>query len=959
MLRQLVALFLAASLLPAAAPAARLAGPVIGQVVIDTPVVARYDRFEAHFTLQTTAAYLNLPFDPQPPKGAEKLDGVSVDALFTSPSGIAYTQPAFFYQPYRSTVRGGQDHRIPQGDPRWAVRFTPQEEGTWQLRIRAADRSGTSTTPQSPILSFKVEGTSRNPYKQRGFLQVSQADPRYFEFQDGTPFTAAGFNAGFRGLEDTARRMQDYEKHKINFLRTWMSGDGINGSQWTPWASFHLSFDGYLPPVSLDSANHAPGSELSFKLDSSNPCLFQGWQQGPIAVEAGKSYTVWARVKTRGVSGNHAQTGFVIKTGGWLDKQCRAAASGVQITTPLSGDRDWTEVTGSLRAAGDFLDNLYLVLQEASSGEVYIDQVRLYRSDDPDRVNILRQPDADSHLSFDPQAASRWDDILILAEQHGVYLKLVVDEKNEWIRNRITAEGRFTSTPDNQNFYAQPGTKVRWLQQAWWRYIIARWGYSTAIHSLEYVNEGDPYNENHYQAAAEMAQTFDQLDPARHMVTTSFWHSFPNKEFWSNPAYQAIDYADLHAYITTGWGGGTASFLNHFSLDPNPANNRGALPSVCIEGNQNLVGGITPRGLVLNEKGEWIIRYWMRAENFQANCSYKSTGGMQRLRWLIDGGPYHGGQEGVVPADAKGQSFVCTSPAGTFPWKQLRSDQDRDGRPTPQSARIIISDDHPHEISISIENLNGIGGTAWINQVELISPSGKIVPVLGQFDMTPMVIDTAWYNNAYGSLLGPASPVGVKGKPLVRGEGGIDSPSTHSWLPELNRDREGVWLHNNVWAQIASGGMIDLMWWSGETISENSQTGRSSLYPVFLAYRNFMDGIPVNNGKYQEINAAVSDPRLRAWGQVDTLNRRGHLWLQNRSHTWQAAVSGMQVPAISGTVTLHNMPAGRYRIEWWDTYRTDNPISKTETAAANGGMLVLQLPAPLTTDIAVKIFPQP
>ena len=42
--------------------------------------------------------------------------------------------------------------------------------------------------------------------------------------------------------------------------------------------------------------------------------------------------------------------------------------------------------------------------------------------------------------------------------------------------------------------------------------------------------------------------------PSRHMVTTSFWHSFPNLEFWSNPDYPDIDYADMHAYISTGGG---------------------------------------------------------------------------------------------------------------------------------------------------------------------------------------------------------------------------------------------------------------------------------------------------------------------------------------------------------------------------------------------------------------------
>lgn len=41
--------------------------------------------------------------------------------------------------------------------------------------------------------------------------------------------------------------------------------------------------------------------------------------------------------------------------------------------------------------------------------------------------------------------------------------------------------------------------------------------------------------------------------PNAHLVTTSFWHSFPAEAFWANPAYPNVDYADVHAYISTGW----------------------------------------------------------------------------------------------------------------------------------------------------------------------------------------------------------------------------------------------------------------------------------------------------------------------------------------------------------------------------------------------------------------------
>ena len=41
--------------------------------------------------------------------------------------------------------------------------------------------------------------------------------------------------------------------------------------------------------------------------------------------------------------------------------------------------------------------------------------------------------------------------------------------------------------------------------------------------------------------------------PNAHMVTTSFWHSFPAVQFWMNSKYPNVDYADVHAYVSTSY----------------------------------------------------------------------------------------------------------------------------------------------------------------------------------------------------------------------------------------------------------------------------------------------------------------------------------------------------------------------------------------------------------------------
>ena len=198
------------------APQAARGGPIVANLSITASQLARYERFEAQFDLTTVAANPDLPFDPAPPPGVRPGSGVSVDGLFSRDSWTTtIIQPAFLYQPYTQTTRDNQDHFTPNGRARWTVRFAPQQEGTWQYRLRVTDASGTSFYPPSGALTFVVSGTSSSPYRWHGFLQVSPNDPRYFEFQDGTPFIGVGFNDGFgsaaeRRAEDAAlRTVQD------------------------------------------------------------------------------------------------------------------------------------------------------------------------------------------------------------------------------------------------------------------------------------------------------------------------------------------------------------------------------------------------------------------------------------------------------------------------------------------------------------------------------------------------------------------------------------------------------------------------------------------------------------------------------------------------------------------------------------------------------------------------------
>lgn len=928
-------------------------GPRVVNLQVNAEQVGLYEKFELTFDItDTVATNLQLPYDPAPPAGVQPGIGISVDGLFSFDNwDTTLVQPGFLYQDYVRNIYNSEEHLYPIGNPVWKIRFAPQKTGTWRYRIRVSDAAGTTYYPADGDFSFTVV-----PSTGHGFLRVSSADPRYFEFSDGTPFIGVGHGTGVEPrlrTFDAEAQFEVYHANQANFFRVWMSGSSVAGSAWAPWYSHHLGGDGYLPPTSLTTEEAYGRGDFSMKLSAENPCMYQGWNTH-VPVIPNTTYQVRVRVKTVNVTGPATPGqpyGFVIKLGGWLDRACVSAEKGIPITPYISGDHDWQIVEGILTTGPDqhFLDNLYLALVNTIGGVAYVDRVWVQEIRDGMTCgpNVVRKPYMNYHLYFDQVASWQWDFILDQAAAHEVFLKLVILEKNDWVYTHIDKNGNPTPEGDTDNFYAAPNTKVRWLHQAFWRYLIARWGYSTAVHSWELLNEGDPYSSRHYELANALGRYMDTHDPHQHMITTSLWHSFPADDFWGNPAYSAVDYADLHAYVSTGWGlyelwGTNPS--SPLSFDDRVAYVRdGQGHSLRVPGATRFTESkITPRGFTIRGQGEWIIRYWVKSEDWTGLCSYGIPDSLAgpRLRWDLDDGR----KTNVIPAAANGQDFICTAPGGTHDWLQFSSDRTADGHPAPLEARIILEDEELHSLRVSVSNAFGSGGWAWIDDVTIIRPDGHEMYINGGLTLQRMDYDAAIYTRGY-SVIDGSWRSGIL-KPLVRGEAGLDHyTGEQQELPELAQDVEGVWLHNFVWGQINPGGMYDLYWWTDNIWSYG-------LHRHFKSFRDFMDGIPLNNGAYDDAAAWASHPDLRVWGQKDVIHGQAHLWIQNRNHTWKNVVDGVTIAPISGTVSLENMPDGQYIIEWWDTYA--GTCTRTEVAVTQEGALAFPVSS-LSRDVAVKI----
>ncbi len=566
--------------------------------------IPRYQKLELTFQVETLARNLQLPYDPAPPPGVEPGLGITVDAHFTPDNWqTVFIQPAFYYQDFENETENGQPWLYPTANFAWQVRFTPHQAGDWQFKLVAQDAAGQSETDN---YNFTVTSSD-----QKGFLRVSPNDPRYFEFEDGAYFPALGYNLALPAEPETFQTMAE---NGLQLVRTWLPSQfSIFGSAWSPWSPFgaapmpaepnaRLRYDA-APPFNLtpgvDPPLARPESELFLWLSHDEteyrngiqwdlvPCAVWGWQSPRLPVKADADYRIRVRYREHNLTGPKVTDrpyGFVVKMGDWLwgdidELRCYHPDAGRLLAASYSESDRWTHypdpenegwqiLEGRFRNGNrNFLPLLYLAIENATGGDVLVDYVWLEEDLGNGQFgpNVIHRPWMAHHLYFDQRGSFAFDQALELAEQAGLYFKLVVLEKNDFALNIFEPDGSLSTTlPENnparlffgQGRESEGKTKIRWLQEAWWRYLQARWGYSPHIHSWELLNEGDPEDPRHYILADEMGKYFRTAfvpagqstpHPNLHLVTTSFWHSFP-ESFWNSPDYPYVDYADIHHY---------------------------------------------------------------------------------------------------------------------------------------------------------------------------------------------------------------------------------------------------------------------------------------------------------------------------------------------------------------------------------------------------------------------------
>ena len=471
--------------------------------------VAQYERVE--FTIAWDRAYRN-PFDP---------DEVAM-TLYVGGPAIAnpIAVPAFFGQQYRREPRPRaerEEHRddrrdwmYPKGMPGWQARFAGKA-GSYEAWVEVKDAEGIA---RSNRVAFEIR-----PAAGHGYVRVSPTDPRYFAFDDGTPYFAIGHNHAFVGeaqYANLARSEQIFAnigRNGGNFLRIWVcchdwaTAVEARKSAWgRTWA--------WNPPIVPRPGDPSGQKCLEITAEKSGQLAVQPTH--PLAVLPATEYVVSGTVLT--------------EPGAKVAVLLGNRPLGEPVGSEAAGKPQWVRFAHKFTTGKEQLWLEPLVLRRDGTGRAWLDGLSLREA--AGGSDLLWEADVNrpERGFYNPVDCFVVDQLLEAAERTRLYLQLTF----------VTRDLYMAALKDpNSREYRQAIDDVKKLA----RYCVARWGYSTHLAAWEYFNEIDPGlpTDLFYD---ELGRHFEAIDPWRHLRTTSCWH--PSPKDWK---HSRLDVAQAHHYL--------------------------------------------------------------------------------------------------------------------------------------------------------------------------------------------------------------------------------------------------------------------------------------------------------------------------------------------------------------------------------------------------------------------------
>lgn len=183
-------------------------------------------------------------------------------------------------------------------------------------------------------------------------------------------------------------------------------------------------------------------------------------------------------------------------------------------------------------------------------------------------------------------------------------------------------------------------------------------------------------------------------------------------------------------------------------------------------------------------------------------------------------------------------------------------------------------------------------------------------------------------------------------KPYLMSEFGY--AGTNEYNPYNDIDKNGIGLHNSLWASSFSGySGCAMNWWWDNYIDKNN------LYYHYKALADFLAGIDWNRKKIYF--ADDSDPVLRVMGMKD--DNITCFWMQNKRASWFNIIECKNKPQTlkEYSFELAGYEKGSYQLEWYDTHKGN--IFETQVLENDTGKLTIKLPE-FKYDVALRLFLQ-
>ncbi|MFH1239253.1 MAG: DUF5060 domain-containing protein [bacterium] len=525
---------------------------------------------------------------------------------------------------------------------------------------------------------------------------------------------------------------------------------------------------------------------------------------------------------------------------------------------------------------------------------------------------------------YNLEHAARIDQVLNIAKDNGIYFELtlgsysdLMDEKGPWNEqswennpyNKIN--GGFCNTP--RDFFSNDEAKLYYKNRL--RYVIARWGYSTNILSLEFFNE--------YKApipwVQEMGTFIKSHDPFGHLVTMSANYYppslvYPEDQLWN---LDVIDYTQLHLYGYQGlpqdMTGTVVSEVNNKIIN---------YSKPCIVAEFGIDSSKDDRmydrqGTGVNiHNGIWGAIFAGSTAG-TANWWWDSYIHLKNLYW-------------VYPPMVKFASTVDWTKGNwniartTLPKKTLKAQEQ--GAVADMVIHTSSEWGATEGKEFEIRNNGDILG-------------GKInmflhAPIKKDIRITPVLKVDYPQNSKFIIRVGTISKRAI----------------LHIYL-----DDKEVWQKDFPTGEKGAGEWKDSKWqkqwkiWQSDYDADYSIDVPAGKHIIRLE----------NTGSDWAIikNITLTNYKSKNYAEARTVglirNDEAMLWIQNTNSNWYNSSKNIE-PALQENVyfDLLGLPDGAYKLEWWDTW-AGTIINQTE-ASSSGGNLTVNL-AELKTDIAVKI----